>query len=247
MSTGTRAFRASYGEAFAAFVAEPSERQLRAAYELGRQAVTSELSVLELAVAHHDALAEALAPADDPRAVAVAAGDFFLEAISAYEMVQRGFRAARQAAALERRQADLLRQLSNFLGDASLALGASDSLEEVLQLVAEQARELVRAERCIVTLDLDRGGRVQAVAAAEVDTWSRVPEPQLAAAGDEAEERAAAAKSTASEPLTTLDGRPIGSIEVSSAKFTELDAAVLGQLAQMASAAVERRQLYRNG
>ena len=63
-------------------------------------------------------------------------------------MVQRGIREVHEAAALERRQADLLRQLSNFLADASLALGASDSLEEMLQLVAEQARELTRAETC---------------------------------------------------------------------------------------------------
>jgi hypothetical protein len=242
----TRAFRASYGLAFAAFLARHDERHLREAYELGRDAVTGELSVLDLVVAHHDALAEALASADDPRAVAVAGGEFVLEALSAYEMVQRGLREVHEAAALERRQADLLRQLSNFLADASLALGASDSLEEMLQLVAEQARELMRAETCVVRLDLEGGRRVEAVSAAEPRTWSRLLEPEVVAAVVDAPLRADGRRGTLNELLTTLDGRPIGSIKVSSGGFSELDAVVLVQLAQMASAAVERRRLYRN-
>jgi Phosphoserine phosphatase RsbU, N-terminal domain len=241
-----RAFRASYGLALAAFLARHDEPQLRAAYELGRDAVAGELSMLDLAVAHHDGLAEALASADDPRAVALAAGDFFLEALSAYEMVQRGFREVHEAAALERRQADLLRQLSNFLADASLALGASDSLEEMLQLVAEQARELVGAEACLVRLDLEGGGRIEAVSEAEPDTWSRLLETQMTGAVGDAPRQADGERRTLNELLTTLDGRPIGSIRVSSVEFSELDAVVLVQLAQMASAAVERRRLYRN-
>ena len=101
---------------------QPDERRRSVAYELGRDAVTAELSVLDLAVAHHDALEVALASADDAPSVVAAAGDFFLEALAAYEMVQRGYREAQEAAAVERRQAELLRQLSNFLADASLAL-----------------------------------------------------------------------------------------------------------------------------
>ena len=245
MNSKVRRFGASYGDAFSAFLAHRAEPELQAAYELGREAVTGGLSVLDLAVAHHDALANALAGTNDARTVAVAGGDFFLEALSAYEMVQRGFREARDAAALERRQADLLRQLSNFLADASLALGASDSLKEMLQLVAEQARELTRADTSLVTLDLERGDRVEVVSATEVDTWSR-PAQDIAASGA-ATADGAGERRTLSEPLTTLDGRAIGSIEVSSDEFTDLDAAVLVQLAQMASAAVERRRLYRQG
>ena len=81
-----------------------------------------------------------------------AAGDFFLESLSSFEMVQRGFREAQEAARLERRQTQMSRQLSTFLADASLALNASDSLEEMLRLVAEQARELVGAECCVATV-----------------------------------------------------------------------------------------------
>ena len=70
-------------------------------------------------------------------------------------MVQRGFKEARQAFLAERRTTDLSRQLSTFLADASLALEASDSLTEMLRLVAEQARELVGAECCVATVAVD--------------------------------------------------------------------------------------------
>jgi hypothetical protein len=55
-------------------------------------------------------------------------------------------------ALLERRQTRLSRQLSTFLADASLARDASDSLEEMLRLVAEQARELIGADCCVATV-----------------------------------------------------------------------------------------------
>ena len=244
MTPKSRAFNASYGLAFTAFLTHRDEAHLRAAYELGRDAVTNDLGVLDLAVAHHDALAEALHAANDPRAVAVAAGDFFLEALSAYEMVQRGFREAREAAALERRQADLLRQLSNFLADASLALGESDSLEEMLQLVAEQARELLGAGRCRVSVVVGPERRLEAVSKSERTRWSGLLQRQINETADCAV-HANDERRTLREPLTTLDGHGIGSIEVAAGDFTELDAALLVQLAQMAAAAVERRRLYR--
>jgi GAF domain-containing protein len=48
--------------------------------------------------------------------------------------------------------------------------------------------------------------------------------------------------------LTTLDGRDLGLIQLfdkADGDFTELDEEILVQLAQMASAAVERARLYR--
>jgi Phosphoserine phosphatase RsbU, N-terminal domain len=237
-----KAFPAAYTRAFSAFIAKRGEAELRAAYELGREAVTNEVSVLDLALAHHDALAEALADTEDAPGVARAAGDFFLEALSAYEMVQRGFREAREAAVVERRQAQLMRQLSNFLADASLALGASDSLDEMLQLVAEQARELTGADTCVVRLELEGERPVEAASSAGSGNWSRLLEAHL---DDPSREQTDEGGRTLNEPLTTLAGERIGSIEVSSEELTELDAAVLVQLAQMASAAVERRRLYR--
>ncbi len=49
-------------------------------------------------------------------------------------------------------------------------------------------------------------------------------------------------------PLTTLDGRTLGLVQLfgkHDGEFSELDEAVLVQLTQMASAAVERTLLYR--
>ena len=129
---GTEPFRAAYASALLDYLLEPTETSLRVAYELAREAVSRSFSVLDLAVAHQEALTSVLADASDiaeALAITRAAGDFFLEGLSTFEMVQRGFAEARQAALLERRQTRLSRQLSTFLADASLALDASDSLE----------------------------------------------------------------------------------------------------------------------
>lgn len=228
MSAIARTFQTEYAAAFHAFLGRRDEGQRRLAYELGREAVAGDLTVLDLAVAHHEALAAELAESEDAEDVATAAGDFFLEALSAFEMAQRVYRDGRARATLERRHAALLRQLSNFLADASLALGASDSLGEMLQLVAEQARELVGADRCRVVL------------ASHADT------APIEAISD-AEGVSARGRSITTD-LTALDGRMLGRIELagkSDGEFTSLDEAVLTQLAQMASAAVERRALYR--
>ena len=227
MTAIAQTFQAEYAAAFHAYLAGRDEQHRRLAYELGREAVAGELTVLELAVAHHQALAEELSESDDAEDVATVAGDFFLEALSAFEMAQRVYRDGSARAALERKQAALLRQLSNFLADASLALGASDSLGEMLQLVAEQARELLGADRCSVVLESQEVSARIAISEAE---------PVTPAAGR-----------SITADLTALDGRLLGYIELagrSEREFTSLDEALLTQLAQMASAAVERRALY---
>ena len=142
-------FRSAYASALADYLRDPSEGSLRVAYELGREAVSRRLSVLDLAVAHQEALLSALSGTSgsaETRQLTRAAGDFFLESLSSFEMVQRGLAETRDAVRHERRQTEMARQLSTFLADASLTLDASGSLEEMLQLVAEQARELVKAD-----------------------------------------------------------------------------------------------------
>ena len=116
--------RRSYATGLQAYLHDPNERTLRAAYELGREAVTRELDVLDLALVHHEALAAALhrADPDNVERLTRSAGDFLVESLSAFEMIRRAYTEARDAAALERRQASMLRQLSSLLADASLAL-----------------------------------------------------------------------------------------------------------------------------
>ncbi|MDQ3889010.1 MAG: hypothetical protein M3312_00450 [Actinomycetota bacterium] len=246
--TRTAQFRAAYESALARHLAERGESGLRAAYELGRDAVEHRLGVLDLAAVHHEVLVAALtglAPSGEIERVARAAGDFFLESLSAFEMIQRGFGEAREAAMLERRHAEMLRQLSNLLADASLALGASDSLEEMLQLVAEEARELTNARYCLATADVSPAGgviRAASLADAADARWS-----ELLESGRPSREAARALPSFLWAPLTTLDEREFGSIQLVDkvdGDFTELDEAVLVHLAQMAAAALERARLY---
>jgi hypothetical protein len=263
--------RRLYASALQSYLREPNERTLRAAYELGREAVTRELGVLDLALVHHEALAAALrAPdPDDAERVIRNAGDFLLESLSAFEMIRRAYTEARDAAVLERRHASMLRQLSNLFADASLALDTSASLEEMLRLVAEQARELAKAACCVAALArTGDGGEIEAVAFDEDDehatafvrcvdlrALARVvrsaARPMRMSRHELASHPASRHVDTGggwlAAPLTTLDERPIGWIQLlgnRDAEFTEVDEAVLAHLAQMTSASVERVRMY---
>ena len=275
MSAGSGPFQTSYASALGESLLDPTETSLRVAYELARQAVTRQLSVLDLAVAHQEALLSALAGASgeaEVQHVTRAAGDFFLEGLSTFEMVQRGFREARQAALLERRQTELSRQLSIFLADTSLALDAYDSLEEMLRLVAEQARELVGADCCLATVTAQgRPRTAEAASHSETDRrwqaftrWLDLPAVYRLIRGNGGSVRIAGEQLARLPPfsaaagdrplhgwlaasLTALDGSELGAIQVfdkQGAGFTVDDEAALAHLAQMTSAAVERARHY---
>ena len=223
-------FSGRYGAAFESYLEDGGERALREAYELGRAAVAQELNVLDLAAVHHDVLRRAARSAADADLVIHRAEQFFLESLSSFEMVRRVLREAHEDALVEQRHAGTLRRLSGFLGDASLALDAAGSLEELLQLVAEHALELIDAEWCSARLKVEgtAGGVIEAFAPGE------------------RRDRAADRGSLAA-PLTALDGRRLGLIQLFGRRegdFSELDEAILAQLAQMASAAIERAQVY---
>jgi hypothetical protein len=270
------AFRAAYAAALEDYRRDPGEQSLWVAYELGREAVGRQLSVLDLAVTHQEALTAALAAAPgitEAQDVVRAAGDFFLESLSSFEMVRRGFSEALNAATLERRQTAMSRQLSTFLADASLALDASDSLEEMLRLVAEQARELIGAACCVATVavagqprtaeaasypEADRRWRafVQWLDLAAIHRLVELSGGLVRSEGEELARSAAFHLQDADRPLqswlaaslTALDGSGLGVIQLfdkDEGNFTEEDGAALLHLAQMASAAVERTRLYR--
>jgi hypothetical protein len=274
-STAGGPFRSAYAAALGDYLREPTESSLRVAYELAREAVGRHLTGLDLAVAHQEALQAALAGASEPdemQRIARRAGDFFLEGLSTFEMVQRGFREAQQAAWLERRQTELSRQLSTFLADASLALDAEDSVEELLRLVAEQARELVDADCCVATVIAEGQPRAaEAVSHADDSRWPafvrwldlRATYPLLRDRGGSVrvagDELAALPPLRAAEgppprgwlaaSLTALDGTELGAIQLfdkHDGSFTGEDEAALVHLAQMASAAVDRARLYRS-
>jgi hypothetical protein len=87
-------FRRDYAPVFLQYLSERSEPGRRAAYELGRRAITEQLSVLDLARIHHGMLLEVLRTHRTPREleqIAQAASEFLVEALAVFEMTQRGF------------------------------------------------------------------------------------------------------------------------------------------------------------
>jgi phosphoserine phosphatase RsbU-like protein/GAF domain-containing protein len=265
MTAGGDEIARRYAAALHAFVGAGGEDALSAAYELGRVAVRTGVGVLDLAAAHSAALVAELAATDDPPATAEAAGAFFLESLSAYEMVQRVLRDSQEHARAESRQAALLRRLGEFLGDASLAVDANASLQEVLQLVAEHAVDAVDANACRARLEPPEGeaSALDVVATADaalvpddsVSERLRRLHRELDPAGGPirltADELAAHLPGTAfawlATPFTALDGGHMGTLHAYRAEpaFSELDEAIVAQLAQMASATFERMLAYR--
>jgi hypothetical protein len=276
MTATFAAFRVSYASALDDHLRDPGEASLLAAYELARDAVGRQLSVLDLAVAHQEALLAALAGATDAvdaQQITRAAGDFFLEGLSTFEMVQRGFAEAQRAVVQVRRRTELSRQLSAFLADASLALDPHDALAEMLQLVAEQARELLDADCSVATVADGVRPRAAEAASYAVDDkrwaafvrWLHLPAVyellrygggSARASGENLAELPPFQRPVGETPLrgwlaaslTALDGSEMGAVQVfdkATGIFTEEDAAALVHLAQIASAAVERVQLYR--
>lgn len=83
---------ADYRVAFLRYLPRQEETALAAAYELGRGALENGISILELAQVHHDILLEVLRETrpDEVRHVAETASTFFLEALAASDMAQRG-------------------------------------------------------------------------------------------------------------------------------------------------------------
>jgi hypothetical protein len=272
---GTASFRAAYARAFEDFLREPSEESLSVAYDLGRDAVRRKLSVLDLALAHQDVLLAAMSRAADSgetQRVARAGGDFFLESLSSFEMVQRGYDEAREAAWHERRQIEMSRRLSTFLADGSLALDGTESLAEMLRLVAEQARELAGADCCLTTVALrDQARAAEAVSYARSDKpWSafvrwldlpavypiiRASGGSVRLAGEDLAQLVPFRTATREGPLrgwlaaslTALDGGELGAVQLfgeHGGGFTEEHEAAVVHLAQMTAAAVERARLY---
>jgi serine phosphatase RsbU (regulator of sigma subunit)/anti-sigma regulatory factor (Ser/Thr protein kinase) len=210
-------FRSEYASAFIRYLAATGESELESAYELGRSAVTGELSLLDLSGIHHAVLAQCLTSASSPQEierVSAAGADFFREALATFDMTQRGFLEAQETAQLEQRHASQLRGLA----DAALAVNSTLSVDEMLDLVSRRAREVIGAVRAIAQLG----------DAPEDNPPQRGPDRLVAR-------------------LIDRDGRPFGSIEVTGKRegdFTEDDESILVQLAQMTSVAIENVRLY---
>lgn len=270
------AFRRAYAAALRRYAGERCEESLTVAYELGRRAVTERLSVLDLAVIHQEGVAQLLAESEqaaEARRVTGLADDFFLESLGSFEMVHRGAGATRESIDRHRRATHLARQLSTFLADSSLA-AAPESLEEILLLAVDQAREIILADCCLAAVSGD-AARAGARAVSHDDPWEQwtwterleppVIERALQERGGSArltgEPAAALLSAAAGGPvpalggwaaatLTSLDGTAVGAIQGFTrrrAGFSAEDLGALTHLAQMVSGAAERMRLYQAG
>jgi hypothetical protein len=86
-------FRRDYEPAFLQYLSDGGERGRRAAYELGRWAISQRLSILDLARIHHSLLLEVLKThrtSQELEDIARAASEFLVEALAVFEMTQRG-------------------------------------------------------------------------------------------------------------------------------------------------------------
>jgi serine phosphatase RsbU (regulator of sigma subunit)/anti-sigma regulatory factor (Ser/Thr protein kinase) len=263
-------FRAAYASAFHDYVtAAAGEQGLERAYELGRTAVSEGLSMLDLAAIHHESLAEALAlasSAEEHARAATAATEFAMESLSTFEMAQRGFREAQEAARLEKEHSGQLRGLA----DAALAIATARTVEELAELVSLNALQIIGAGRAVASLDsggprgvindtialpdeetqrgerhgmpplhrwVCEGGELVRLNGAELEEhpfWSRVDPPRGTA-------------SWLAAPLMDRAGRNTGLLHLSDKRdgaFSANDEAILVQLAQIASVAIENLRLY---
>lgn len=83
--------RRSYRAAFLHCLTATDERALLSGYDIGRAAVASRLSLLDVAQIHHQLLIEVLRalPPDELEQIAQSASDFLVEVLAAYDMAQR--------------------------------------------------------------------------------------------------------------------------------------------------------------
>ena len=125
-TNGESALAARYSEAFTAYLSDRGEEALGAAYDLGREAVAAQLSVLDLADAHHSALAAVQAA--DPDTLEAAA-NFLRESLSMFETVHRGYLEVQEVARLEHEYVEQL----GALASASVAINSSLTVEAILQ------------------------------------------------------------------------------------------------------------------
>ena len=87
-------FRRNYTPPFLSYLAHRDEAGLRAAYELGRQAMSQRLGILGLVTVHNDAFLEVIRAEKTSQSsyeLARAACTFLVEALASFEMTQRGF------------------------------------------------------------------------------------------------------------------------------------------------------------
>jgi hypothetical protein len=89
-----RRLHEDYAAAFIGYLTQRDEAGLRAAYELGRSAVSDPVGLLNLVHVHHEVLVDVLRTARTPEEVqdiGSAGAAFLIDALTSFQMTQRGY------------------------------------------------------------------------------------------------------------------------------------------------------------
>jgi PAS domain S-box-containing protein len=151
----------SYAAALRDYVAGAGEAALTRAYELGRTAASCGVSVLELAIMHHDALVGLPETGADGRHSLALAGQFLAESLSPVEMTLRSYQAnARllglsETLAQQNAEIDRAREQLRAILDATTAVIYLKDVEGRYLFVNRQFQEVfgLRREQVIGKLD----------------------------------------------------------------------------------------------
>jgi hypothetical protein len=88
--------RQNYAAAFARFLIHRDEAALSAAYELGRRALESGVSLLDIVQTHHAVVIDALPGLEGPQELPEAATTFLVEVLASFDMAQRALTEQRE-------------------------------------------------------------------------------------------------------------------------------------------------------
>jgi serine phosphatase RsbU (regulator of sigma subunit) len=267
--TQTLELQREYAEAFLRYARNKNEADLHSAYEFGRDAVHKQLNVLEVAAIHHDAFSSALrhvSSHEDIEELTSAASDFLSEALSAFEMVHRGYQEVRETALLEKQHADQLRRLAS----AFIEINSIHSVTSLLENATRCAREIVGVDCSLATIAAADASKdaVWMTTKGESREWqdfAASPEgTRLGAlvAGSISGGRISSVARDPQQLKVTVEGRSVAWLGVALAggsgrslgslqlldktrdRFSDTDCSILVQLAQMTALALDNVQLY---
>ncbi|HYI07569.1 MAG TPA: ATP-binding protein [Thermoanaerobaculia bacterium] len=158
-------------------------------------------------------------------------------------------------------------QRLSSLAEASLAIASALSLNDVLQLISDEAAKVINAEFALIRLEVEESAQTRTIEATSPQSIGPITEDvhrtlQTIAAKIHGTIRLSGeplrnvvegesfmgARTIMAAPLQEREGRTIGVLllaEKTDVSFSTDDEAVLTQFAQMASAAVQNARLYR--